>query len=741
MPRTQQYDARPPDAPPARDPAPGAGGTDRCPGSLRWAAAVANADWHVTAPLLVSLAAALGTGVHTVTAALGAYALGHGLALPLWGRAADRHGPGRVLRAGLALAALGSAACALCASGSGWLALRAATGAAFAAVTPAVALYCHETGGTAPARQRRFADVLAVSAAAAVAAPLCAALLAHAASWRLVFLTLALLTAAAAARTTTLPPTPHPPERPSPSAAPRPSLPARPLLVLLLLGAAEGAALLALPALLVPALAAHGGGEGAGGTAVAMAYGAAVLGGGTLLRRGVFRWSPARLVTVGGLLGVTAALTGAAWVTPAALTGVAVLLGLSWTLLHTTLQTWLPRLLPAHRRATAASLPATSGVLAGGLAVELAAPQLRAGRTAGVFLVAAALCALLTAAGAALARGWATRHVTGRVAVVPSATSLCAPSAGEVSGTGQTRKTRHGFVSSRVRIDRRTRGTPMSRRILVVLSEYGYWGEELIGPLETFDKAGYHVTFATPTGKRPVALPPSMDPDYIDPPLGRSVTTPEMAAKVKAVEASDRLDHPLDLSSWLPDRPYRSKPYFLRDWEAYNTRLEKVQEQIADRYDALLIVGGSGPIVDLANNWRVHDLILAFYALDRPIAAECYGVTCLAFARDQEDRQSIIRGKHVTGHCIEYDYLDGTGFVGTDFNMGPPPYPLEYILRDATAPGGAYHGNFGKTTSVIVDYPFITGRSTPDSYLTGQKTVEVLENGLRQWGFKAQPKD
>ena len=46
-------------------------------------------------------------------------------------------------------------------------------------------------------------------------------------------------------------------------------------------------------------------------------------------------------------------------------------------------------------------------------------------------------------------------------------------------------------------------------------------------------------------------------------------------------------------------------------------------------------------------------------------------------------------------------------------------------------------GNFGKETSVIVDYPFITGRSTPDSYLTGEKLVEVLENGLRQWGFHA----
>ena len=48
---------------------------------------------------------------------------------------------------------------------------------------------------------------------------------------------------------------------------------------------------------------------------------------------------------------------------------------------------------------------------------------------------------------------------------------------------------------------------------------------------------------------------------------------------------------------------------------------------------------------------------------------------------------------------------------------------------------GRYIGNFGKETSVIVDYPFITGRSTPDSYLTGQKMVEVLEKGLTRFGW------
>jgi putative intracellular protease/amidase len=276
----------------------------------------------------------------------------------------------------------------------------------------------------------------------------------------------------------------------------------------------------------------------------------------------------------------------------------------------------------------------------------------------------------------------------------------------------------------------------MSKRILIILSGWGYWGEELVGPLETFDKAGYEVDFATPTGKRPVALTPSMDPNYIDPPLGRSVTSPEVAEKVRALEASNRLDAPISLATLMPDRPYRSSHNYLREQEAYFTALAKVQADLTEKYDAVLLVGGSGPIIDMVNNFRVHDIILGFYKVDKLVGAECYGVPCLAFARDQEDRRSIIRGKHVTGHCIEYDYKDGTGFMGTDFNMGPPPYPLEYILRDATAPGGQYHGNFGKPTSVIVDYPFVTGRSTPDAYLTGQKMVEVLENGLRQWGFE-----
>src|ERR1700722_16135020 len=93
-----------------------------------------------------------------------------------------------------------------------------------------------------------------------------------------------------------------------------------------------------------------------------------------------------------------------------------------------------------------------------------------------------------------------------------------------------------------------SRGHLMAKKVLAVLSGHGYRGEELIGPLEALDAAGYETVFVTPDGSKPVALPPSMDETYVDPPLGRPVTSKEMADKVKAMEKSNRLANPMNLS-------------------------------------------------------------------------------------------------------------------------------------------------------------------------------------------------
>ena len=173
----------------------------------------------------------------------------------------------------------------------------------------------------------------------------------------------------------------------------------------------------------------------------------------------------------------------------------------------------------------------------------------------------------------------------------------------------------------------------MSKSVLAVLSEWGFWGEELVGPLESLDKAGYETVFATPKGKRPPALPPSMDSSYVDPPLGRPVVSVEMAKKTLEIDKSSRLDNPINLSELLPERPYMSVDNYLAKLEEYFHALEDAERKL-EKYAALLLVGGSGPIVDMVNNQRLHDLILAFVKQDKPVAAECYGVTCLAFARD-----------------------------------------------------------------------------------------------------------
>jgi putative intracellular protease/amidase len=274
-----------------------------------------------------------------------------------------------------------------------------------------------------------------------------------------------------------------------------------------------------------------------------------------------------------------------------------------------------------------------------------------------------------------------------------------------------------------------------TKKILAIVSEFGYWGVELVGPLEKLEAAGYHVEFMSVHGNKAEALPPSFDTTFMDPPLGVCVTTPIAAEKVKNFEATNRLENCLAMTDYFPERPYYSHPNFLRELENYYVQVKSSQQKFTEEYDGILLVGGSGPIVDMVNNQRLHELVLGFYRANKVVSAICYGVAVLAFARDFNERKSIIRGKHVTGHCIEYDYHDGTGFLHTDFNMGPPPYVLEYVLTDAVGPEGQYHGNFGKETSVVVDYPFVTARSLQCSFEFGDKIVEMLDNGLVRYGW------
>lgn len=272
------------------------------------------------------------------------------------------------------------------------------------------------------------------------------------------------------------------------------------------------------------------------------------------------------------------------------------------------------------------------------------------------------------------------------------------------------------------------------KKVLCIMSEWGYWGEELVGPLEALQKNGYQVDFVSPKGKRPVALPPSYDETYMDPPLGKLVTSPYFAKKTREIEESSLFDGIRSLSEWFPERPYFNSENFGHKLTDYYVKRAACWKEL-EEYSALLMPGGSGPMVDIVNNQRIHDVILGFLSQDKLIAAECYCVTALAFARDWTERKSIIKGKHITGHALEYDYKDGTGFAVSELNYGPPFYPLELILRDAVGEDGQFHGGVGQPVSTILDYPFLTGRSTQDSVLVGDLMIKAMEQGLRRYGW------
>ena len=95
----------------------------------------------------------------------------------------------------------------------------------------------------------------------------------------------------------------------------------------------------------------------------------------------------------------------------------------------------------------------------------------------------------------------------------------------------------------------------MAKRILVVLSEWGYWGEELIGPLDVLTQAGYQLDFMTPFGRKPPALSPSMQEGYLDPPLNK-VVTDALCKADKEVHDSNLLDNPINLSEKISLMPY-----------------------------------------------------------------------------------------------------------------------------------------------------------------------------------------
>lgn len=248
-------------------------------------------------------------------------------------------------------------------------------------------------------------------------------------------------------------------------------------------------------------------------------------------------------------------------------------------------------------------------------------------------------------------------------------------------------------------------------KIVMMASNYGLWAEELQAPWDALRKAGHDVTLATPTGKTPLPLKFSLDPDFVDPVQNARVNTPEVVERVRQILKTGEWDTPI-----------------------------KIDDATMGDYDAIVVVGGPGAPLDITGNPKIHQMLVEAWQGNKTIGALCYAVGALVWARQPQDyKKSIISGKTIVAHPREWDFtgplpyfLEGTTpeNPGTDVVTPGFVYPLRPIVEDAVGPSGRVISPPETTRerpTVNYDAPFVTALSVESSIAFGNKLVEVLK--------------
>lgn len=194
----------------------------------------------------------------------------------------------------------------------------------------------------------------------------------------------------------------------------------------------------------------------------------------------------------------------------------------------------------------------------------------------------------------------------------------------------------------------------------------GFWAEEFIKPHKIFTDAGLKVAIATPGGITPTV-------DLLSLSLGLNNNE---AGSVAAQQA------------------------YLKQAEAALTTTVKLEEVQAGSYDAVFVVGGHGPMQDLAVHPSFGDFLAVM--LDAPgkiVASVCHGPASFLPAH-RADGTWLFKGRALTGFSNEEETQ--ATFAGN------APWLLEDRLRLA---GAKYEAEPAGSTHVVIDGNLITGQN------------------------------
>jgi len=367
---------------------------------LQLTAFVSTLDRFAMPPMLLAIAHDLGVPLSQVVTAAGAYFLVYGLSQPVWGSISDRLGRVRTMRLMLLVAGVLTLVSAAAWGPVSLGITRGLAGGFFGAAYPATLIYL---GDTVPAasRQRSIARLMVGVAMGTALASVGAGVLADLLTWRAAFVITGLASLVLAWLLKRLAEPEHDRQPASPIAAGRAIARSPITLVVLLFAFIEGAVLLGALTLL-PSAIEHAGSTAALAGGVTAVYGLSVYLSAQLVGRLSVSWHPSRLIVMGGVAAAFGCALFALSQGPLMAVVVAVLIGLAWVSMHSSLQTWATEVLPAAR-ATVVSLFAGSLFVGSALAALVVAGQADAGRYAGIYTAYAALAVPL-ALGAGVAR-------------------------------------------------------------------------------------------------------------------------------------------------------------------------------------------------------------------------------------------------------------------------------------------------------------------------------------------------
>jgi putative intracellular protease/amidase len=240
------------------------------------------------------------------------------------------------------------------------------------------------------------------------------------------------------------------------------------------------------------------------------------------------------------------------------------------------------------------------------------------------------------------------------------------------------------------------------KRVAIVLSNpavsattgwpVGFWWAELTHPYFTFTEAGYEVELFSPDGGRCEA---------------------------------DAMSDPEDASQWQAEdvisRGYKHDPQFVKLVET--TR--PVDEIGLDRFDAIVVVGGQGPMFTFEAATNLHDKFIEFYEAGKICAALCHGVAVLRYAR-LSGGEPLVAGKTVTGFAnVEEEDADQSAW---DTGALPPDrHVMPWRIEDELKALGANFIQAGLWRGFAVrDGNLITGQQNFSGGDTAHLIVETL---------------